>query len=241
MKPNESVVLISGANRGIGKALAVEALARGAKVYAGARDPSTVSIPGAIAVSLDVNDEASVARAALELSDVNVLVNNAGIAHLGGFLEPNGVEEARVQMETNFFGVLRLTRAFAPMLISRGGGAIVNVLSIATWLHGPPLSVYTSSKTAAWALTNAVRQELKAHGTRVIGVHVGFVDTDLTLGLEVPKVQPQEVAKAALDGLEAGLDEVLVDEATRQAKQSLSTSRPIYLVGLDLNPAATDS
>jgi len=234
MNINDSVLLISGANRGIGKALAFQALARGAKVYAGARDPSTVRIPGAIAVQLDVNDESSVAHAARDLTDVTVLVNNAGIGHPGGFLDPNGVEEARVQMETNYFGVLRLTRAFAPTLISHGGGAIVNVLSIATWLHGPPLSVYTSTKTAAWALTNALRQELKAHGTQVVGVHVGFVDTDLTRGLEVPKVQPQDVAKAALDGLEDGLDEVLVDEVTRQAKQSLSTARPIYLTGLEI-------
>jgi NAD(P)-dependent dehydrogenase (short-subunit alcohol dehydrogenase family) len=241
MKIDDSVILISGANRGIGKALAFQALARGAKVYAGARDPASVRIPGAHAVQLDVNDEASVARAARELTDVTVLVNNAGIAHLGGFLEPKGIEEARVQMETNYFGVLRLTRAFAPILTSHGGGAILNVLSIATWLHGPPLSVYSSTKTAAWALTNALRRELKGHGTQVVGVHVGFVDTDLTHGLEVPKVQPQDVAKAALDGLEADLDEVLVDEATRQVKQSLSTARPIYLTGLELIQATAES
>jgi NAD(P)-dependent dehydrogenase (short-subunit alcohol dehydrogenase family) len=238
MKLENAAVLISGANRGIGKALAEEALARGAKVYSGARDSSTVQIPGAIAVELDVNSEASVAAAAAQLQNVTLLINNAGIAHLGGFLDPNGLEEARAQMETNFFGMLRLSHAFAPILIRNGGGAMANVLSIAAWLHGPPLSVYAASKTAAWSLTNALRQELKAHGTQVVGVHVGFVDTDLTHGLEVPKVSPLEVAKATFDGIEAGLSEVLVDEATRLVKQSLSTPQPIYLTGMDLVPAA---
>src|SRR6218665_2640088 len=143
MKIHNAVVLITGANRGLGLAFAREALARGArKVYAGARDPSTVTLPGVVPIKLDVTSEADVAAAAAQCGDVTLLINNAGIANFGGFMVEGGLESARAHLETNFFGVLRLAQAFAPVLAANGGGAILNVLSIASWINRPMLGVY---------------------------------------------------------------------------------------------------
>lgn len=230
MKIENAVVLITGANRGIGLAFAREALARGArKVYAAARDPASVQLPGVQAIRLDVTDPAQVAAAAAACTDVSILINNAGIAAMGGFLADGAVEAARRQFETNFFGPLQMTRAFAPVLAGNGGGAVLNVLSIASWVNRPLLGVYGSTKSAAWALTNGLRHELRGQGTLVTGLHMGFVDTDLTRGIEMPKSTPESVVKQALDALEAGAEEVLADEATRQVKGSLASERSAYL------------
>jgi NAD(P)-dependent dehydrogenase (short-subunit alcohol dehydrogenase family) len=230
MQLSNAVVFITGANRGIGLAFAREALARGARrVYAAARDPATIQLPGVVAIQLDVTDEAQVERAARECGDVTVLVNNAGVAATGGFLAEGGMASARLQFETNFFGPLRMVQAFAPVLARNGGGAVLNVLSIASWINRPLLGVYGASKSAAWALTNGLRHELRAQGTQVTGLHMGFVDTDLTRGIEAPKSTPEAIVRAALDGLEAGAEEVLADDMTRQVKQSLSSAAPAYL------------
>lgn len=230
MKLDQSVVLITGANRGIGLEFAKQALARGARrVYAAARDPASVRLDGVVPVRLDVTDPAQVAAVAREFGDVNVIINNAGIATPGGFLADTDLSATRRQLETNFFGMLRMAQAFAPVLAKNGGGALLNVLSIASWINRPVLGTYGASKSAAWALTNGLRHELREQGTQVTALHMGFVDTDLTRGMEVPKATPQDIVRLAFEGLEAGALEVLADEITRQVKQSLSTPAAAYL------------
>lgn len=230
MQLHNATVLITGANRGIGLAFAREALARGArKVYAGARNPASVTLPGVEPIALDVTDPAAVAAAARHASDVTLVVNNAGIASLGGFLADGGEASARAHLETNFFGLLRVSQAFAPVLAANGGGALLNVLSIASWINSPMLSVYGASKSAAWALTNGLRHDLRAQGTQVLGLHMGFVDTDLTRGIEMPKSTPEAIVRRAFDALEAGAEEVLGDELTQQVKRGLSAEPGIYL------------
>ena len=139
------------------------------------------------------------------------------------------MEAARRQFETNFFGPLQMAQAFAPVLARNGGGAILNVLSIASWINRPLLGVYGATKSAAWALTNGLRHELRAQGTLVTGLHMGFVDTDLTRGIDMPKSTPESVVRQALDALQAGAEEVLADDATRQVKGSLASERSAYL------------
>ncbi len=230
MKLKEAVVLITGANRGLGLAFAREALARGArKVYAGARDPSTVTLPGVVAVKLDVTREDDIAAAATMCGDVTVLINNAGIAVPGGFLTDDSVASARKHLDTNFFGPLLMSRAFAPILAAHGGGAIVNVLSIASWMTRPMLGVYGASKSAAWGMTNGLRNELREQKTQVLALHVGFVDTDLVKGFDVPKTAPAVVVTRTCDALEAGASEVLADERTRRVHASLSADPAVYL------------
>jgi short-subunit dehydrogenase len=170
-----------------------------------------------------------VAAAAALASDVTLVINNAGIGHLGGFLAPDGEESARRHFETNFFGMLRTSRAFAPVLAANGGGALLNVLSIASWINGGQLATYAASKSAAWSLTNALRHELAGQRTQVLALHMAFVDTDLVRTIDAPKTSPDEIVARALDALEAGLDEVLADERTRMIKQGLTAARPSYL------------
>ena len=230
MQLANAVVLITGANRGIGQAFAREALARGARrVYAAARDPGSVKLPGVLPIQLDVTDPGQVARAARECRDVTLLINNAGVAETGGFLQDDALASARRQLDVNFFGMLQMAQAFAPVLAANGGGALLNVLSIASWINRPLLGTYGATKSAAWALTNGLRHELRAQGTQVTALHMGFVDTDLTRGIDMPKAAPGDIARAAFDGLEAGADEVLADERTRQVKESLSSAAAAYL------------
>jgi NAD(P)-dependent dehydrogenase (short-subunit alcohol dehydrogenase family) len=230
MKIENSVALVTGANRGIGLAFAHDLLARGArKVYVGARDPATVTQAGVQALRLDVNKPEDVAAAAAMASDVTLVINNAGIAQSGGFLAADSEEIARRIFETNFFAVLRVSKAFAPILKANGGGALLNVLSVASWVNGGELGAYSASKSAAWSLTNALRAELSAQKTQVLGLHMAYVDTDLTRGFDVPKSSAQEIVARALDGLEAGLDEVLADELTQQVKRGMTAPRPSYL------------
>jgi len=230
MKIDNAVALVTGANRGIGLAFTRALIARGAcKVYAGARDPSTVTQPGVEPLRLDVTKADDVAAAAAHASDVTLVVNNAGIGQLGGFLAPDSEESARRHLETNFFGMLRISRAFAPVLAANGGGALLNVLSIVAWINGGQLAPYAASKSAAWSLTNALRHELAGQRTQVLALHMAFVDTDLVRALDGPKASPDEIVARALDGLEAGLDEVLADERTRLVRQGLTAARPSYL------------
>ncbi len=230
MELKNAVVFITGANRGLGFAFAREALARGArKVYAAARDPSAVRLAGVEAVKLDVTRPEEVAAAAARARDATLLINNAGIAATGGFLAPDSADSARRHLETNLIGPLLMAQAFAPALAANGGGALLNVLSIASWINRPLLGVYGMSKSAAWALTNGLRHELRGQGTQVLGLHMGFVDTDLTRGIEAPKTAPETIVRQALDALEAGEEEVLADEATRQVKQGLSVHPSVYL------------
>ena len=230
MELKNAVVFITGANRGLGLAFAREALARGArKVYAAARDPSTVRLEGVEPVKLDVTRPDEVAAVAARARDVTVLINNAGIAATGGFLAPGSADSARRHLETNLIGPLLMAQAFAPALAANGGGALLNVLSIASWINRPLLGVYGMSKSAAWALTNGLRHELREQGTQVLGLHMGFVDTDLTRGIDAPKSTPQAIVSEAFDALEAGEEEVLADEATRAVKLGLSVRSAVYL------------
>ena len=234
MKIENSVVFVTGGNRGLGLAFAREALSRGArKVYAGMRRTDGFDVPGIVPITLDVTDPDSVRAAAARCTDVTVLVNNAGIGRPGSSLDGSMEELSREIFETNYYGMIRTTQAFAPILARNGGGAIINVLSRATWRPSPLLSAYSASKAAAWSFTNSLRLQIKDQGTRVLALHVGFVDTDLVRSLDVPKSAPAEVAGRTLDGLAAGKEEVLADEGTQLVKQGLSRERPSYI---DIEP-----
>lgn len=229
MQLKNAVVFITGANRGLGRAFAEAALAAGAaKVYAAARNPASIDLAGVIPVKLDVTDPAQVAAAAAECADVTLLINNAGVSLSGQVLGSDGLDKARAELDANLFGPWLMARAFAPILKANGGGAIVNVLSVLSWLSFPSVSTYSVSKSAAWALSNGLRQELRGQGTQVTSLHVGYMDTDMTRGLDAPKSSPADVARLTLEGVEAGAFEVLADEVSRQVKASLSTSTPAY-------------
>lgn len=230
MKIENATVLVTGANRGLGLAFTRELLVRGArKVYAGARDPATITQSGVQPLRLDVTSPYDVAAAAELASDVTLVINNAGITQLGGFLAPDSEDVTRRIFETNFFAMLRMSKAFAPILKANGGGALLNVLSVASWVNSSAMAAYSSSKSAAWSLTNALRIELAAQKTQVLALHMGFVDTDLARAFDAPKSTAEEIVERALDGLESGLDEVLADERTLQVKQGLTAARPSYL------------
>lgn len=230
MKIENSVVLVTGANRGIGLAFAQALLARGArKVYAAARNPATMTLPGVEALQLDVTKPEEIAAAVKAAPDVTLVINNAGIAQPGGFLAADSDAVTRRIFETNVYGVLNMSKAFAPVLMANGGGALLNVLSVASWVNGGELAAYSASKSAAWSLTNALRHELAAQKTQVLGLHMAYVDTDLTRGFEVPKSSAEDIVQRALDGLEAGAEEVLADELTQQIRQGLAAPNPVYL------------
>jgi NAD(P)-dependent dehydrogenase (short-subunit alcohol dehydrogenase family) len=234
MKLSNATVLITGANRGIGLAFAKAALARGArKVYAGARDPKSVTLPGVMPLRLDVNSPADIAAAAAAARDVTLVINNAGIAQFGGLLAADAETRLRQQLETNVFGVLRVSQAFAPVLAANGGGALLNVASVASWLTSPALAAYSVSKSAAWSLSNGLRNELRGQKTQVLTLHMAFVDTDMTQGVTAPKSTPEEIVARALDALEAGADEVLADEMTQQVQRGLSAQPGVYLQARD--------
>lgn len=231
MKLTNAVVFVTGANRGLGLEFAKLALARGAhKVYAAARNPDSIPLDGVVKVKLDVTNAADIARVARDYPDVTLLINNAGVAEIGSIMQPDAETMLRRQLETNVFGPLLLSQAFAPVLAANGGGGIVNVLSIASWITGPVLATYSVTKSAAWSVTNALRHELQSQHTQVLGLHVGFIDTDLTKDLDVPKVAPATVVNATYDGLEQGLHQVLADDATRQVHAALSGYPDIYLL-----------
>lgn len=230
MQLKDSVVFVTGANRGLGFAFAQAALAAGArKVYAAARDTASVTLPGVVPIPLDVGNAAQVAAAVRDCGDVTLLVNNAGISMGSSFLaSPDAVAAARAEFEVNFFGPWALASAFAPVLKANGGGAIVNVLSALSWVSFPSVATYSASKSAAWSLTNGLRNELRAQGTQVVALHVGYMDTDMTRGLDAPKSSPADVARVTFEGVEAGAFEVLADDISKQIKQSLSSATPAY-------------
>jgi NAD(P)-dependent dehydrogenase (short-subunit alcohol dehydrogenase family) len=230
MNIRNAVFLVTGANRGLGKSLVQQLLAAGAKkVYAAARDPASITLPGVEAVQLDVTNADDVARAAAQLKDVSVVINNAGITRGSPLLAAGSAAAARAEMETNFFGPLALSQAFAPVLKANGGGAIVNVLSVLSWVNIPSAATYSTSKSAAWSLTNGLRGELRAQGTQVVGVHVGYMDTDMTKGLDTAKANPDEVAQQVVDALASGAEEVLADDLSRNVRQGLAAPRGVYL------------
>ena len=223
MDIQNSVAVVTGANRGLGRQFAQQLLDRGAaKVYAAARDTQRVDLPGVVPLQLDITDPVSVARAARTAADATLLINNAGIATHTRLIDGD-VDRIRLEMETGFFGTLDVTRAFAPVLAANGGGAILNVLSILSWLHVPDDGAYSATKAAAWAQTNAVRQELAPRGTQVAALHVGWMDTDMADFIDpAQKSDPAVVAALALDGIEAGATEIIGDAITQRVKDQLS-------------------
>jgi NAD(P)-dependent dehydrogenase (short-subunit alcohol dehydrogenase family) len=222
MDIQDTTVLVTGANRGIGKAFADGLLDRGArKVYAAVRDVATVTDPRVAPVQLDVTDPDRIAAVALELDDVQVVVNNAGVLHVSLPLSAL-LNTARVELETNYLSLVSMTQAFAPVLERNGGGAFVNVLSAFSWVATPVLTTYSASKAAAWSFTNAARIELRRQGTHVVGVHPGPVDTDMTAAIDLEKIPPATVATSALDALEADEPEAVVDDFSRAIKAGLS-------------------
>jgi NAD(P)-dependent dehydrogenase (short-subunit alcohol dehydrogenase family) len=222
MELKDAVAVVTGANRGLGRRLAAQLLDRGAKVYAAARRPESVDLPGAVPIRLEVTDEESIRAAAHLASDATLLVNNAGIS-TGTPLLAGDPDAVRLEMETNFFGPLAVTRAFAPVIEGNGGGAVLNVLSVLSWLHPADLGAYAAAKAAAWALTDAAREELAPRGITVSAVHVGYMDTDMARAVPADrKADPAHVAAQALDGVERGLPEILADDVTRLVKQGLA-------------------
>ncbi|RSM52070.1 short-chain dehydrogenase [Actinoplanes sp. ATCC 53533] len=219
MKISGSVALVTGANRGIGRQFVLELLARGAaKVYATARNPELVDIPGVEVLALDITDPASVAAAAARAGDVDLLINNAGVATYTN-LVTGDLDKIRLELDTHFWGTLNVIRAFAPAL---GDGAVLNVLSALSWISYDGANAYSVAKAAEWSLTNGVRLELAAQGTLVTGLLLGAADTDMMAGFDVEKTGPAVIARRALDGIEAGVIEVLADEAAAQAKAALA-------------------
>ena len=223
MKIKGSTALVTGANRGLGQAYAKALLAAGAaKVYAGARDPSTVKLPGVVPVQLDVTKADDIAAVAAKCSDVDLIINNAGIIDPEPLLDDQG--GLRRTMEINLYGMLSVSQAFAPILKKNGGGALVNMLSALSWISLPTTSAYSVSKAAAWALSNSLRNELRGQGTQVVSVHAGYIDTDMVKSVDAPKTSPEAIAATVVTAIEAGDEEVLSDETSRQVKAGFASS-----------------
>jgi NAD(P)-dependent dehydrogenase (short-subunit alcohol dehydrogenase family) len=218
-----SRVLVTGAGRGLGQVLSRMLVERGAAVvYGGARDPAGVATPGVTPVRLDITSDAEVEAAVARCGDATILINNAGIMRGTAQLEAPDMDSARDEMETNYFGMLRMCRAFAPVLGGNGGGALVNILSIVSWFANPANSTYCATKSAQWSLTNAARIELRRQGTLVTGVFVGVIDTEMGEFFgDLPKISPDSVARQVLDGIDAGAEEILCDDRTRAVKANL--------------------
>lgn len=215
-------ILVTGANGGLGREFVRQGLERGARrVYAAARTPQAWADARVVPLALDLTDSWSIAGAAAEATDVDLLVNNAAIAPSGDLSVLHGDDDvAREIFETNYFGTVRVSRAFAPILAANGGGALLNVLSLSVWTPIP--SAYAASKAAAWSATNALRLELAEQGTGVTAVMVGLIDTAMSSEWEMPKVSPASVVEHSYDGLARGDAEVLADEETRLVKGLLS-------------------
>lgn len=215
-----TTALITGANRGLGRHFAAELLARGATVYAAAREPAAIDLPGVRRVALDITDPDAVAAAAALASDVDLLVNNAGISTGSTLL--GDLAGVRAEMDVNFWGTLSMVRAFAPVLAANGGGRVVNVASALSWFAFPGSGAYAVSKAANWNMSNALRLELAAQGTQVTSVHLGLADTDMAAGIDGPKEDPVAVVRRTLDAVEAGDLEVVVDDWSAMVKASLA-------------------
>jgi NAD(P)-dependent dehydrogenase (short-subunit alcohol dehydrogenase family) len=215
-----STALVTGGQRGLGKAFVQELLDRGAaKVYATARTPRPSHDPRIVPVALDVTDQASVAALAEQADDVSIVINNAGVGGAGPLLGTT-IDDIRIVFETNLYGAIRIAQAFAPALQRSGGGVLVDIHSALSWIAGA--GAYGASKAALWSATNSLRMELAPQHTQVVGVHLGYADTDLTAAVTAPKLDPRDVARLVVDGIEDGSSEVLVDDVSRYFKQAVA-------------------
>jgi len=212
MEITGKTALVTGANRGFGRHLAAQLRDRGATVYAAARNPAAVDLPGVTPIVLDVA----------------ILINNAG-SGTGASLLTGDPSDIRLEMDTHFHGTLAVTRAFAPQLAEHEQSAVLNVLSVLSWVSLPNIGAYSAAKAAEWSLTNALRAELARQGTRVTSLHVGYMDTDLARHVTEPKSDPADIARIALDGIEAGEAEIVADEISKQVLAGLSAGvRGLY-------------
>ena len=217
-----AVVLVTGANRGLGAEYVRQLLERGAsKVYAGARSPESITAKGVVPVKLDVTNAADIQAAVDLCSDLTMLINNAGVVIGSRVMAEDSLKNGKAEFETNVWGPFNLSKSFAPVLAANGGGAIVNVLSAVSWMSIKEVATYSMSKSAAWSLTNALRLELARQGTLVVAVHPAFIDTDMAAGVDMPKTSTQQVVERTLDGVTAGLPEVLADDTSAFVKNSL--------------------
>lgn len=219
--------LVTGANGGIGRALVAGLLERGAsRVWAGCRSGAIDFGDQRVScLRLDITRDEDVAAAAAACTGIRLLVNNAGVNHNARLIAQPDLLAAREEMEVNYFGTLRMCRAFAPMLRP---GAIVNVLTMAAHIGMPRMGSYSASKAAELRLTECVRAELEGQGTRVMAFFPGAVDTRMTQGLTgVPKLDPADVARALLDGLETGKDEVVFGSGAQRTERLLREDRAL--------------
>ena len=228
MRIQGSVALVTGTNRGVGRATVKVLMEQGAaKVYATARDASKIAdlaaaYPGKVEViALDITNAAQVAAAATKASDVNLLINNAGVNKMRGFIAGNGIDDARAEMEANYFGTMSMCRAFAPVLKANGGGAIINVISIAARVTIPMLGSYCASKWALFSLTQGVRAELAKQGTLVVSVNPGAIDTDMAKGMDMAKLDPADVARQSLKAVEDGVEDIYVGDMAQGTIQGV--------------------
>lgn len=224
MNINGSVVLVTGGNRGLGKAFVQALLDAGAKkVYVAARQLTKTSDPRLQPLKLDITNDDDIAAAVEACQDINILINNAGIAGGGPLLGAASMDRARAEIETNYLGTLAMSRAFAPILKKNGGGALVNMLSVLSWLMSASSGSYSVSKAAEWTMTNGIRIELRAQGTLVLGVHAGYIDTDMTTKIDAPKSRPEDIAAKTIEAIAAGQEEVLTDQFSQDVKAALTT------------------
>ncbi|MBE0336641.1 SDR family oxidoreductase [Paenibacillus sp. 23TSA30-6] len=220
MNISKQVAIVSGSNRGLGKELALELLARGAKVYAGA-NPETIDLSGAIPLQLDITDPKSVMAAAEVAGDATLLINNAGSA-TGASLLTGELDDIHLEFDTHVFGTLSMIRTFAPVIEKNGGGSILNILSALSWINIGNSGAYSAAKSAQWGITNALRLDLAPKNIKLAGLHVAFMDTDMTAGIQAPKTSPKDIAKIAIDGIESDLYEIVADDTSRNVQQGLS-------------------
>ena len=214
------VVLVTGANRGLGSEFVTQLLDRGAaKVYAAARRPDSISHtdPRVVPLELDVTEPGSVTRAAAAAPDVAVVINNAGISSPTSVLSSDQTNLRR-ELEVNLFGPLTVTSAFLDSVVERKG-AVVNIASVLAWYALG--SSYSVSKAALWMATDSMRLELAPQGVDVVGVYMGYVDTDMVAGVDAPKTAPADVVSQVLDGLESGVEEVLADQIARTVRAGM--------------------
>ncbi|WIX82817.1 SDR family oxidoreductase [Amycolatopsis carbonis] len=220
----KTVAVVTGGNRGLGLRFAEQLIERGAKVYAAARRPEAVELAGAVPLRLDLTDQASIGEAAALASDATFLINNAGISTHTALID-GSFDNIRLEMETHYFGTLAATRAFAPVIERNGGGAVLNILSVLSWVHVSAYGAYCAAKSASWAMSNVLREELRPKGIHVASLHVGYMATDMAdYVAPEDKVDPAAVAKAGLDGVAAGANEIIADEKSRRAKENLGVA-----------------
>jgi len=242
MQIKGAVALITGANRGLGRAYARALVQRGARtVYAAARHPEDVDDPDVTPLKLDITSPEQVAHAAHDCGELTLLINNAAELRQSPLIGAGSLEDARVQMETNYFGTLAMCQAFAPVLARNGGGALVNMCSVISIFNRPSIGSACASKAALWWITNGIRIELRPQATLVVSVHAGFIDTRNAVGFDGPKHAPADIAARVLDAVEAGQEELLADEQTRRMKAALPRDLELIYPDIEKQWQATHS